>query len=247
MIIIKNRAQIEIMRKPARIVVKAFEMLERHIKPGITTKELDKIAADYIKSRGGLPSFLGYKGFPASINTSVNNVIVHGVPDATVLKNGDIIGIDIGVFYEGYHGDAARTYGVGKISDADKKLIEVSKQSFFEGIKYAKEKNFLNQICKAIQEYVVSNGFTIMEDFIGHGIGKTLHEEPDIPNHDIKKRGPRLMKGMTFAIEPMISPGINDYYIEEDGWTARTKDGKNSAHYENTIVITDGEPEILTI
>lgn len=247
MIIIKRDTQIELMRKAGKIVMLTIELLEKYLKEGTTTLELDTIAYEFIKSKGAKPSFLGYRGFPASINCSINEVIVHGIPSLRKLCNGDIIGIDIGVNLNGYHGDAARTYGIGEISNENLKLINTAKKCFFEGIKFAQHKNHLNQVCKAIEETASSNGYNVALEFIGHGIGKNLHEEPDIPNFDMKKRGPRLYKGMTLAIEPMVNMGSGESIILNDGWTAITKDKKNSAHYENTILITDGEPEILTI
>ena len=248
MIVIKSAPQIEVMRKAGKIVAKTHELLERHIKPGIKTITLDRIAEDFIRSCGAIPSFKGYKGYPASINVSVNSEIIHGIPSSLkTLKNGDIVGIDIGVCYKGYHGDAARTYGIGHITDEDKKLILAARGSFFEAIKFAKPKMHLNQICTAIQDHVESHGFSVVREFIGHGIGKDLHEMPNIPNYRMKKRGPRLDKGMTLAIEPMVNMGTHELVVLEDGWTAVTMDGKNSAHYENTVLITDGEPEILTL
>ena len=247
MIYLKNTQQLLVMKKASRIVARCFEILEKHIKPGVVLTDLDKIAYDYILSQNATPSFLDYKGFPASINTSLNEEIVHGIPDGRKLLSGDIISIDIGAFFGGYHGDAARTYGVGEISPEDKRLIKVAEQSFFEGVKYAKKGNRLNQICKTIGLYIEGNGFSVVEEFVGHGIGRDIHEMPNIPNHDLGKKGPKLDKGMTFAIEPMVNKGEPESFIIEDGWTAITLDGENSAHYENTIAITDGEPEIFTI
>ncbi|MCL1925275.1 MAG: type I methionyl aminopeptidase [Defluviitaleaceae bacterium] len=247
MIYLKNTQQLLVMKKAGSIVARCLEMLERHIKPGVSTAELNKMAHEFILSHNATPSFLNYKGFPASINTSINEEIVHGIPDSRRLMSGDIIGIDIGVFFSGYHGDAARTFGVGTISEEDERLLEVTKKSFFEGIKYARKGNRLNQICKTIGTYIEDNGFGVIEEFVGHGIGRDIHEMPNIPNHDMGKKGPKIDKGMTFAIEPMVSVGSPESYIVEDGWTAITLDGKNSAHYENTIAITDGEPEILTL
>ena len=247
MIVIKKDAQIEHMRKAGKVVMRTIELVQKHIKPGITTLELDTIAYEHIRSQGGHPSFLGYKGFPASINTSINEVIVHGIPSLTKLKDGDIIGIDIGVELNGYHGDAARTFGVGTISEENQRLIDTAKECFYEGIKHARHRNNLNLICTAIEETAHKGGYFIAEEFIGHGIGRNLHEEPDIPNFKMDKRGPRLYKGMTLAIEPMINIGTTKAKILQDGWTAITKDRKNSAHYENTVLITDGEAEILTV
>ena len=247
MIIIKRDAQIELMRKAGKVTLRAIETVQKYIKPGVTTLELDTIAYEFIKSQGGHPSFLGYKGFPGSINSSINEVIVHGIPSLEKLKDGDIIGIDIGVNLGGYHGDAARTFGVGNISAENQDLIDTAKKCFYAGIAQARHRNHLNLVCTAIEECATKHGYHIAEEFIGHGIGKDLHEEPDIPNFKMDKRGPRLYKGMTLAIEPMINIGTRDGVILNDGWTAITKDKKNSAHYENTILVTDGEPEILTV
>ena len=246
-IIIKSKQQIEIMREAGRLVMLTQAVLEKSLKPGITTKELDKIAHDFIKSKGAIPSFLNYRGYPASITTSVNEEIVHGVPSLRKLKSGDIVGIDIGVYYKGFHGDAARTYGIGTITDEDQRLIDTAKSCFFEGFKHARNKSYLNNICQAIENTAIEAGYSVPAEFIGHGVGKDLHEEPDIPNISMGKRGPRLSPGMVLAIEPMINAGVAESITLEDGWTAVTKDGKKSAHYENTILITDGEPEILTI
>lgn len=246
-IIIKNNEQIKNMRIAGEIVARTHEILEKEICVGVTTMELDKIAEEYIRSRGALPSFLGYSGYPATINTSINEEIVHGIPSLRTLKNGDIIGIDIGACYNGYHGDAARTYGVGIITDENQKLIDVTRQSFFEGIKFAKSGNHLNQVCEAIGNYIEKNGFSVVRDYVGHGIGKDLHESPQIPNFKMKSRGIKLQKGMTLAIEPMVNIGSFELTVLDDGWTSVTLDGKNSSHYENTVLITDGEPELLTI
>jgi methionyl aminopeptidase len=194
-----------------------------------------------------VPSFKGYGGYPGSICTSVNEEIVHGIPSKRRLKEGDIISIDMGSILDGFNGDCARTYGVGEISEEDKKLIEVTKQSFFEGIKYAKAGNHLHDISAAIQDYVDGFGFGIVRDYVGHGIGRHMHEDPAIPNYRQKNRGPKLVKGMCLAVEPMITAGTYELRVLKDGWTAVTLDGRNAAHYENTICVTDGEPEILTL
>ena len=248
MIILKSQPQIEIMREASAIVAETLKLLEPYVKPGITTMELNNIAEKYIRSKGATPSFLGYKDYPASITTSINEVIVHGIPSSLEkLKDGDIVGIDIGVYYNGFHGDAARTYGVGNISDEDQALMQVTRDSFFEAMKFARPGYHLNHICTAIQKYVESRGFSVAKDFIGHGVGKDLHEDPNIPNYDMHRRGPKLQPGMTLAIEPMVCAGVDEAVILEDGWTAVTVDRKKSAHYENTIVITTGDPEILTL
>ncbi len=247
-ILIKSEQQVEKMKLASSIVAKALEILEKEIRPGITTKELDKISEEYILSQGALPSFKGYNGYPAAICTSINEEVVHGIPGLKTLKDGDIISIDVGAYIGGYHGDAARTFAVGEsVSPQAKKLIEVTKQSFFEGIKFAKENFHLFDISEAIESYVTSFGFSCVRDFVGHGIGRNLHEDPQIPHYKQKRRGPKLYKGMTLAIEPMINEGVYDIVILADGWTAVTKDKKLSAHYENTILITDGEPLILSL
>ena len=245
-ITIKTQDQIEKMRVAGNILKDLIDMLEGMIRPGITTDELDKAAEDFIKSRGATPSFLGYSGYPKSLCTSVNEEIVHGIPSSRKLKNGDIISIDMGAYIDGYHGDCARTYGVGEISEADKKLIDVTRQSFFEGIKFAKAGNHLYEISAAIQEYAESFGFGVVREYVGHGIGRNMHEDPSIPNYKVPGRGPKLKKGMVLAIEPMITAGSYKCRVLKDGWTAVTRDGSNAAHYENTVLITDGEPELLT-
>jgi len=235
------------MRAAGKIVFGTFKELEKHISPGITTKQLDKIAEDYIRSQGAQPSFLGYAGFPASICASINDTVIHGIPDGTALKDGDIISLDIGAVFDGYHGDAARTYPVGKISDEAKRLIDVTKQSFFEGLKFARHNERLFSISATIQDYIESHGYSIVRNYCGHGIGKKLHEDPEIPNHGNFGHGIRLCKGMTIAIEPMVNAGGFETKCLSDGWTVKTKDGSLACHYENTILITDGEPELLTL
>ncbi len=246
-ITIKSEEHIEKMRVAGQILKRLDEILRDEIKPGITTAHLDKIAEEYIRSQGAEPSFKGYSGYPASICTSVNDEVVHGIPSNRKLKEGDIISIDMGSYIGGFHGDCARTYGVGEISETDKKLIEVTKQSFFEGIKFAKAGCHLHEIGAAIQKYVEENGFGVVRDYVGHGIGRHMHEDPAIPNYRQIGRGPKLLKGMVLAIEPMVTAGTYDVKVLDDGWTAVTLDGKNAAHYENTVVITDGEPMILTL
>lgn len=247
MITIKSSQEIELMRKAGRIVAETHELLRKEIRPGITTQQLDQMAEEYIKSQGAVPSFKGYNGFPASICASLNDEVVHGFPSLKQLKDGDIISIDVGAIYQGYHGDAARTYAVGNVSEEGLKLIKVTEESFFEGIKYAVEGNRLSDVSSAIQEYVEKHGFSVVRDFVGHGIGKNMHEDPQIPNYGRPGRGPRLCSGMTLAIEPMVNAGSYMVKIQPDGWTAVTIDGSLSAHYENTIVITEGAPEILTV
>lgn len=247
-IMIKSENQIDIMKIACKINAQALELLERHIRPGISTKELDKIAFDFITSKGGKPSFKGYGGFPGSICASINDQLIHGIPSGTILKEGDILSIDIGTYMNGFHADAARTFPVGKVSDLALKLIDVTKQSFFEGIKCAKAGYYLYDISANIQDYVEENGFHIVRDYVGHGIGKKLHEDPEVPNYKpFGKKGPKLTKGMTLAIEPMVNVGTEAIKVLNDGWTVVTEDGSLSAHYENTILITDGQPEILTL
>ena len=246
-IFIKNSEQIEFMRKANRIVAETHELLERSVRPGITTAELNGIADDFIRSKNAIPSFLGYRGFPASACVSVNEEVIHGIPGLKRLKEGDIVSIDIGAIYAGFHGDAARTHPVGHVSPELKRLMDVTKSSFFEGIRFARQNAHLHEISAAIQDYVEENGFSVVRDYIGHGIGRKMHEEPEIPNFRQKKRGPRLYPGMTLAIEPMVNMGTYEVEILSDNWTVVTLDGKCSAHYENTILITDGEPEILSI
>ena len=245
---IKSNREIELMREAGRILAIVHDELEKAIKPGITTKQIDKLGEEIIRSYGCIPSFLNYNGYPASICVSVNDEVVHGIPNKKrILREGDIVSLDAGVIYKGYHSDAARTHAVGEISKEAQRLIDVTKQSFFEGIKYAKAGNHLYDISKAIQNYVESNGFSVVRDLVGHGIGKNLHEEPQVPNFKQKGRGLRLQKGMTLAIEPMVNAGAYDVWWLEDDWTVVTQDESLSAHYENTILITDGEPEILSL
>lgn len=245
---IKSEREIELMREAGKILAVVHEELEQFIKPGISSLDINKKAEELIRSYDCIPSFLGYNGFPASVCISINDQVVHGIPNKkTILLEGDIVSIDAGVIYKGYQSDAARTWAVGEISKEAKKLIEVTEQSFFEGIKYAKSGNHLHEISAAIQDYVESFGFSVVRDLVGHGIGANMHEEPQIPNFRQKRRGIRLEAGMTLAIEPMVNVGRYDVCWEDDDWTVVTEDGSLSAHYENTILITDGEPEILSI
>ncbi len=247
MINIKSLKELELMRAAGNIVAETHEKLKEVIKPGISTMELDTIAEEYIRKCGAIPAFKGYEGFPASICTSINEQVVHGIPGAVILKDGDIIGIDIGAVFKGYYGDAARSYGVGTITDIAQKLIDVTKESFFKGIEYAVEGNRLSDIGFAIQQYVEQQGFSVVRDLVGHGIGTRMHEEPQVPNYGPKGKGPRLVSGMTLAIEPMVNEGRFHVKVLTDGWTVVTADGKLSAHYENTIAITKSTPEILTM
>lgn len=246
MIILKSPKEIEIMKRAGAVVAQVHKRLKEVIEPGITTEELDRIAEEYILKSGAQPAFKGYNGFPASICASINEEVVHGFPGSRVLEEGDIISLDIGTIVEGYVGDAARTHAVGKISPEKEKLIEVTKESFFQGIQFAKEGYRLSDISHAVQQYVESNGFSVVRDYVGHGVGRNMHEDPPIPNYGRPGRGPRLKRGMVLAIEPMVNLGT--YHVEtlKNNWTVVTLDGKSSAHYENTIAITEGEPEILT-
>jgi methionyl aminopeptidase len=247
MISIKSAKEIEIMRAAGKIVAETHELLKEVIKPGITTKELDIIAEEYIRKCGAIPTFKGYYGYPASICASVNEQVVHGFPGPRVLKEGDIIGIDIGATYNGYVGDAARTHGVGTISSDAEKLIRVTKESFFAGMEHAREGNRLSDISHAIQTYVESHGYSVVRDLVGHGIGRNMHEDPQVPNYGLPGKGPRLSAGMALAVEPMVNQGKYAVKTLSDGWTVVTADGSLSAHYENTIIITKNAPELLTL
>jgi len=247
MIAIKNEHELQSMRRACRITAAARALAGKMVKPGVSTKEIDKAVHDFIVSQGAKPSFLNYNGFPASTCICVNNVVVHGIPDGYILKDGDIVTVDVGATIEGFHGDCAATFACGAISTEAKRLIDVTRQSFYEGIAQAKRGNRVSDISHAIQTYVESNGFSVVREFIGHGIGRQLHEGPDIPNFGKPGRGPRLLPGMTIAVEPMVNIGKPDVKILKDGWTAVTVDGSLSAQYENTVLITDGEPEILTV
>lgn len=253
MISIKSKYEIEQMKTAGRIVFEVLELLKEKVLPGITTKELDRIATNYIIKCGAYPSFKGVKGshrgkpYPAGICASINNEVIHGIPGNRQLKEGDIISIDVGARYNGYHGDAARTYPVGKCSDEALKLIEVTENSFFEGIKKAYTGNRIIEISGNIQDYVEKNGFSVVREFTGHGIGKELHEEPEVPNYRTLIRGQRLVPGMALAIEPMVNAGKSGIMIASDNWTVLTADAKLSAHYENTVIITDNEPMLTTL
>ncbi len=247
MIAIKNERELALMRKACKITAAARALAGEMVRPGITTKQIDKAVHDYIVSQGARPSFLDYHGYPASACISVNNTVIHGIPGGYTLAEGDIVSVDVGAYYQGFHGDCAATFACGAISTEAQKLIDVTKQSFFEGIRFAKRGYRVSDISHAIQEHVESNGFSVVRSFVGHGVGAQLHEEPEVPNFGPAGRGPRLLPGMTLAIEPMVNAGVYDVRVLKDGWTTVTADGKLSAHYENTVLITDGEPEILTV
>ena len=247
MIAIKNERELAFMRQACKITAAARALAGEMVRPGVTTKQIDKAVYDFIVSQGAKPSFLNYNGYPASACISVNQTVIHGIPGGYTLKDGDIVSIDVGAYYEGFHGDCAATFACGTVSAEAEKLIEVTKQSFFEGIRFAKRGHRVSDISHAIQTYVESNGFSVVRSFVGHGVGAQLHEEPEVPNYGPAGRGPRLLPGMTLAIEPMVNVGTHEVRILKDGWTVVTTDGKLSAHYENTVLITDGEPEILTV
>ena len=245
---IKSPREIELMRESCRRLEIVHDALGAFIKPGISTMDINKYGEQLIREQDGIPNFLNYNGFPASICVSVNEEVVHGIPNRNrILHEGDIVSLDAGLIYKGYHSDAARTYAVGSISKEVQQLIDVTRQSFFEGIKFAKEGNHLHDISAAIDDYVSQFGYGIVRDLVGHGIGTRLHEDPQIPNFRQKSRGIRLKAGMTLAIEPMINMGRYDVEWLSDDWTVVAADGLPSAHYENTILITEGEPEILTL
>ncbi|MBU5591764.1 type I methionyl aminopeptidase [Clostridium sp. MSJ-4] len=247
MVIIKNSQQIEYMRQAGKVVGETLLKLEEVIKPGITTAEIDRIAEEFITKQGAKPSFKGYGGFPASICASVNEEVVHGIPGNRVLNEGDIISVDCGAVLNGYQGDAARTIPVGKVSEEAMKLIEVTKESFFKGVEKAIVGNKLTDISHAVQQYAESAGFSIVRDYVGHGIGRDMHEDPEVPNFGRPGRGPKLVSGMVLAIEPMINIGDFKVVTKPDGWTVVTVDGSLSAHYENTVAILTDGPEILTL
>ena len=247
MIIIKTDTEIQKMRDAGRITALARQLAGEHVREGVTTKFIDRKVKEFIVSHGAKPSFLGLYGFPASACISVNEEVIHGIPsDERVLKYGDIVSVDVGAFYKGYHGDCAATFVVGDTDDESKRLIEVTRQSFFEGIKVAVDGNRVGDISAAVQAYVEKNGFSVVRDFVGHGVGKDLHENPDVPNYGKPGRGPRLQTGMTIAVEPMVNAGTWRVKTLSNDWTVVTIDGKRSAHYENTIAITENGVEILT-
>lgn len=245
---IKSEREIELMREAGRLLGLVHDELAKELKPGMTTKDIDRLGEMIIRDFGCKPSFLHLYDYPASICVSVNDEVIHGIPSKhRILREGDIVSLDAGLEYKGYQSDAARTWGVGEISKEAQQLIDVTRQSFFEGIKYAKAGNHLNDISKAIQAYAESFGYGVVRDFVGHGIGQQVHEDPEVPNFAQRKKGIKLMPGMTLAVEPMINQGTWEVEWMADEWTIVTADGKLSAHYENTILITEGEPEILSL
>lgn len=247
MIIIKSLREIEQLKRSNAIVAEVFQKLTKMIAPGIATQDLDQIAEEIIFSRGAIPAFKGYRGFPKTLCISINEEVVHGIPNERRLKEGNIVSLDVGVNLNGYYGDAAITLPVGKVDEAAQRLLEATEKALYIGIKKAKIGNRLFDISYAIQAWVESQGFSVVRDFVGHGIGKSLHEEPQIPNFGSPHQGPRLEKGMVFALEPMVNEGTYEVKVLSDGWTVVTADGKRSAHFEHTIAITNGEAEILSI
>ncbi|MBQ4071040.1 MAG: type I methionyl aminopeptidase [Clostridia bacterium] len=248
MIIIKNSEQTALMKKAGRITAEALLLARDMIRPGISTKEIDKRVHDFIIKCGATPSFLGYGGFPGSACISINDEVIHGIPsERKILAEGDIVKIDVGARYRGYNGDSARTFPVGKVSDEALRLISVTEESFYEAMKVARHGNRVGDVGAAIENFVISNGFSIVRAYTGHGVGAELHEDPSVPNYGRAGRGPRLYSGMTLAIEPMVNAGVEDVRVLKDKWTVVTADGKLSAHYENSVLITDSDPILLTV
>ena len=247
MIILKSNDEIALMKKAGKIVGETLLLLEKEVKPGVTTAELDMMAEEFITKHGAKPSFKGLYGFPSSLCISVNEQVIHGFPGAYVLKEGDIVSVDCGACINGFHGDAARTFPVGNISKEAQRLIDVTRDSFFKGIEYAKVGNRLSDISHEIQSYVEAAGFSVVRDFVGHGIGRNVHEDPNVPNFGKSGRGPKLVEGMVLAIEPMVNAGTYNVRTLKDRWTVVTADNSLSAHYENTVAILSDGPEILTL
>ena len=236
------------MRRAGRITAAARALAGKLVKPGVTTLEIDHAVRKFIESQGAKPSFLGYHGYPGSACISVNDEVIHGIPGPRKLVEGDIVSVDVGAFFEGFHGDCAATFPCGEVSPEALRLIQVTRQSFFEGIKFARAGNRVSDISRAVQQYAEANGCGVVRDYVGHGVGQKLHESPEVPNFvpEVRRPSPRLMAGMVLAVEPMINQGTWEVRVLKDGWTVKTADGALAAHYENTILITDGEPEILT-
>ena len=247
MITLKSGQEIEMMRRAGKITAAARALAREMVKPGVTTQQIDEAVYQFIISQGATPSFLNYSGFPASACISINDEVIHGIPGKRVLREGDIVSVDVGAYIGGFHGDCAGTYPCGQVSDEAMRLIRVTQQSFFEGLKYAREGYRVSDIGAAVQSYVEANGFSVVREFVGHGIGRQLHESPEVPNYGKPGHGPRLLRGMTLAVEPMVNAGGAAIRQLSDGWTVKTVDGKYAAHYENTILITAGEPELLTV
>jgi len=246
MIILKSQEEIEKIALSCRIVAKTLDYLRDKVNPGITTREIERLAEDFIRANNAMPAFKGYRGYPASICASVNNEVIHGIPSNRVLEEGDILGIDLGVYKDGFYGDAAYTFPVGKVDSEVERLLRVTEESLNIGIEKAREDNRVSDISYSIQKHIEANGFSVVRAFVGHGIGRNLHEDPQIPNFGSPGRGPRLRSGMTLAIEPMVNEGGHEVVVIDDGWTAITLDGKLSAHFEHTILVTSDKPRILT-
>ncbi len=246
MITLKSPHEIELMRRAGKITAAARALAGEMVRPGVTTQKIDSAVEHFIRKQGAVPSFLHYNGYPASACISVNDEVIHGIPGKRVLQEGDIVSVDVGAYIGGFHGDCAATFPCGHVSPEAQDLIDVTRQSFFEGIRFAKEGCRLQDISAAIQAYVESHGYSVVREYVGHGVGAQMHEPPEIPNYGHPGRGPRLLRGMTLAIEPMVNAGSPAIRVLPDGWTVKTLDGKWAGHYENTILITDGEPEILT-
>lgn len=246
MITLKSPHEIDLMRRSGKITAAARALAGEMVKPGVTTQEINDAVERFIRGQGAVPTFLHYNGYPASACISVNDEIIHGIPGKRVLREGDIVSVDVGAYIGGFHGDCAATFPCGRISPEARRLIDVTRQSFFEGIRFAREGQRLQDISAAVQSYVERNGFSVVREYVGHGVGAKMHESPEIPNFGRPGHGPRLLRGMTLAVEPMVNAGSAAITQLSDGWTVKTADGKWAAHYENTILITDGEPEILT-
>ena len=246
MITLKSAHEIELMRRAGKITAAARALAREMVKPGVTTQQIDKAVFHFIREQGAIPSFLHYNGYPASVCISVNDEIIHGIPGKRVLREGDIVSVDVGAYIGGYHGDCAGTYPCGQVSDEALRLIRVTQDSFFEGLKFAREGYRLSDISHAVQTFVEANGYSVVREYVGHGIGRNMHEAPEVPNYGKPGHGPRLLRGMTLAVEPMVNAGTAAIKQMPDGWTVKTADGKYAAHYENTILITAGDPELLT-
>ena len=249
MIRIKSAREIQLMRRAGKITAAARALAGKMVAPGVTTLEIDRAVHDFIVSQGAVPTFLGYGGYPANLCISINDQVIHGIPDKnTVIREGDVVSIDVGATKDGYVGDCAATFIAGRAKDQEaEKLVSVTRQSFFEGIKFARPGFRVSDIGSAIQQYVEANGFSVVREYVGHGVGREMHEEPEVPNFGRPGHGPRLVRGMVIAVEPMVNAGGWPVKVLKDGWTVVTQDGSLSSHYENTILITDGEPEILTV
>ena len=246
MITLKSAHEIEAMRLAGKITAAARALAREMVKPGVKTQQIDKAVFHFIREQGAIPSFLHYNGYPASVCISVNDEIIHGIPGKRVLREGDIVSVDVGAYIGGYHGDCAGTYPCGQVSDEALRLIRVTQDSFFEGLKFAREGYRLSDISHAVQTFVEANGYSVVREYVGHGIGRNMHEAPEVPNYGKPGHGPRLLRGMTLAVEPMVNAGTAAIKQMPDGWTVKTADGKYAAHYENTILITAGDPELLT-